>query len=355
MNARFQLKTIIVALVLLVGIVGLKSGVAALPSNLSTVSTVKEVSSARNTYVVQAVKKVNPAVVGITNRTYALDEDAQKILVDKGVGSGVIFDANGYIVTNNHVVEGARELVVSLASGKTLKGRVVGADALSDLAVVKVDAANLPVAHFGDSDSLMPGEPAIAIGNPLGMEFQGSVTVGIISALNRTIEIDDRRIKLIQTDAAINPGNSGGALVNADGDVIGINSIKVAVAGVEGMGFAIPINFVRPILQSLIEKGHVIRAHLGVNVLDHSTASQYGYLKSAQGVYVVSVVPDGPAVKAGVLAGDIILKISNVDINSIADIHTALDKSDIGSVVAVTILRKGKEMALNVIVQDMEN
>lgn len=213
-------------------------------------------SSARNTPIVKAAKKVGPTVVGITNKALVRDYFNRTQLVEKGVGSGVIYSKDGLIATNNHVVEGAKELVVSLPDGRTYPGRVLGTDPTTDLAVVKIDAKeDLPVAEFGDSDSLMVGEPAIAIGNPLGLEFRGSVTTGVISALNRSVDVGERNFKLIQTDAAINPGNSGGALVNADGQVIGINSAKVAVSGVEGIGFAIPINEAKPILEALAKMG----------------------------------------------------------------------------------------------------
>ena len=174
-------------------------------------------SDARNTAVVQAAKKVSPAVVGITTKVYNRDMFNRKVLVGEGVGSGVIFDKAGYIVTNNHVVGPAKTVIVSLADGQSTEGTVVGRDEKTDLAVVKIKMDNLPVAEFGDSDSLQVGEPAIAIGNPLGLEFQGTVTVGAISSLNRTIGAEGQSMKLIQTDAAINPGNSGGALVDADG------------------------------------------------------------------------------------------------------------------------------------------
>ena len=177
------------------------------------------ISDARNTAVVQAAKKVSPAVVGITTKVYNRDMFNRKVLVGEGVGSGVIFDKAGYIVTNNHVVGTAKTVIVSLADGQSTEGTVVGRDEKTDLAVVKIKMDNLPVAEFGDSDSLQVGEPAIAIGNPLGLEFQGTVTVGVISSLNRTIGAEGQSMKLIQTDAAINPGNSGGALVDADGKV----------------------------------------------------------------------------------------------------------------------------------------
>jgi serine protease Do len=313
-------------------------------------------SDARNTFVVQAVKKVSPAVVGITNKVYMRDNFDQQVLVDKGVGSGVIFDPDGYIATNYHVVQGAKEIAVSFTDGRTISGKVLGIDPATDLAVVKIDAHDLPTANFGDSNSLMVGEPAIAIGNPLGLEFSGSVTVGVISALNRTIEVGDRRFKLIQTDAAINPGNSGGALVNADGEVIGINSAKISAAGVEGMGFAIPINSARPILQSLVEKGKVIRAYLGVGVLDRNSAASYGYdLEIDHGVYVVRVEKDGPAGKANIQEGDIITKINGADINSVADLRAALDNVAIGSKLTVVLVRNGSEMTVTPVVTEMPN
>ena len=171
----------------------------------------ESISSARNTAVVQAAKKVSPAVVGITTKVYNRDMFNRKVLVGEGVGSGVIFDKAGYIVTNNHSSARPKTVIVSLADGQSTEGTVVGRDAKTDLAVVKINMDNLPVAEFGDSDSLQVGEPAIAIGNPLGLEFQGTVTVGVISSLNRTIGAEGQSMKLIQTDAAINPGNSGGA------------------------------------------------------------------------------------------------------------------------------------------------
>lgn len=313
-------------------------------------------SNVRNTFIVQAVKKVGPAVVGITNKVYARDNFDQKVLVERGVGSGVIFDTNGYIVTNNHVVSGAQEIVVSLADGRTLPGKVLGTDPATDLAVVKVDVSGLPVAMLGDSDSLLVGEPAIAIGNPLGLEFSGSVTVGVISALNRTIELGDRKFKLIQTDAAINPGNSGGALINADGQVIGINSAKIAAAGVEGIGFAIPINSARPILMSLVEKGKVIRAFLGVGVLDSNSAARYGYdLQLDHGVYVARVDQKGSAAQVNIQEGDVILKIDAMEINSVADLRAALDSLPVGSKVAVVIMRNGETLTVNPVVTEMPN
>lgn len=327
------------------------------PTSLLQMSTAQAqvpagLSDNRNTAIVRAAQAAGPAVVGITNKAYG--NGKRKVLVEQGVGSGVIFDTNGYIVTNNHVVEGAQEITVSLADGRVLAGRVMGADPVTDLAVVKVDATGLPAAVLGDSDNLLVGEPAIAIGNPLGLEFQGSVTTGVISALNRAIEIGERKFKLIQTDAAINPGNSGGALVNADGVVIGINSAKIAVNGVEGIGFAIPANIVKPILQSLIDKGHVVRAYLGVGAMDSKNAAAYGYdLNLDKGVYVAQLVKNGPAAKVGLNVGDIILRVAGIETNSVADLRAAIDAQAVGSNVEVIFTRNGQQQKVNVLLEEM--
>ena len=218
--------------------------------------------------VTKIAKRVGPSIVGIRMVTlsprnwYYGDAMSQS----KYEGSGIIIDSKGYIMTNYHVVQYAdpknsisknTTLEVFLSDGRQAMAKFIGGDQKSDLAVIKIDLKNLPVAEFGDSDALEVGELAVAIGNPLGLEFQGSVTVGVISALNRTISIDDRTLNLIQTDAAINPGNSGGALLNSKGEVIGINTAKISLSGVEGLGFAIPINEAKPIVDQLIMFGYV--------------------------------------------------------------------------------------------------
>ena len=308
----------------------------------------RELSSARNTPVVRAAKNVGPAVVGITNKTLVRDWFYNAIQ-QEGFGSGVIFRKDGYIVTNNHVIEGAREILVSLADGRTLKGEVVGADAPTDIAVIKVDADDLPAAQFGDSDDIVVGEPAIAIGNPMGQEFQGSVTAGVISALNRTLDIQERRVKLLQTDAAINPGNSGGALVNADGLVIGINSIKIAREDVEGMCFAIPINTVREIVDQLMTTGRVIRPYMGVGVFDKETAARAGYQLTADaGVYVQNLTLNGPADKAGIERGDLILEINGEKTDTVSDLRAAIASHQVGEEVKVKIERGKEKLTLTV-------
>ena len=315
----------------------------------------EKMSSGRNTAIVQAAKKVGPAVVGITNKALVRDFFNRTQLMERGTGSGVIYDADGLIVTNNHVVEGAQEIVVSLPDGKTYPGKVLGTDATTDLAVVKINAdKKLPVATFGDSDNTMVGEPAIAIGNPLGLEFRGSVTAGVISALNRSIEIGERKLKLIQTDAAINPGNSGGALVNADGEVIGINSAKIAVSGVEGIGFAIPINEVKPILKALESKGRVARPYLGVSLLDKDLAARYGIdVDLRGGIFVAKLYQGGPAWKAGIRPNDIIVKYNGTKVTKVSDLRDMIAKSGIGTKVTVTILRGDQEVDLEVTLAEM--
>lgn len=314
-----------------------------------------KLSSARNTPIVQAAKKVGPAVVGITNKALVRDYFNRTQLVEQGSGSGVIYSKDGLIATNNHVVAGAQEIVVSLPDGKTYTGKVLGTDPTTDLAVVKIEAnEDLPVAEFGDSDSLMVGEPAIAIGNPLGMEFRGSVTAGVISALNRSIDMGERKFKLIQTDAAINPGNSGGALVNADGQVIGINSAKIAATGVEGIGFAIPINEAKPILKELAEKGRVVRPYLGVSLLDKNLAQRLGFdLDLRGGLFVVKLFQNGPAYRGGIRPNDIIVKFNGTKVDTVADLREALGKCQVGEQVPVTILRGDEEVTKTVTLTEM--
>ena len=289
------------------------SSSSAAASSASSEQSTAPISDARNTPIVQAAKKVGPAVVGITNKAVARDWFNRQVEIDKGTGSGVIFRSDGYIVTNNHVIEGAKDITVALADGRTLPATLVGTDPYSDLAVIKVDATDLPTAEFGNSD---------AIGNPLGLEFQGSVTAGVISALNRTLTIGDNRLKLLQTDAAINPGNSGGALVNADGQVIGINSAKLAATGVEGIGFAIPIN---------------------TAVIDKQTAAQAGYkLNVDAGVIVMQLELGSPADQAGIRQRDLILKIDGKDTNTVADLRSIIAEHKVGDNITITISRNGQ-------------
>ncbi len=317
--------------------------------------TEANMSSGRNTAIVQAAKKVGPAVVGITNKALVTDFFNRTQMMERGTGSGVIYSKDGLIATNNHVVAGAQEIVVSLPNGKTYPGKVLGTDATTDLAVVKINAQEpLTVAEFGNSDDIMVGEPAIAIGNPLGLEFRGTVTAGVISALNRSINLGERKFKLIQTDAAINPGNSGGALVNADGQVIGINSAKVAVSGVEGIGFAIPINEAKPILQELASKGKVARPFIGASLIDKDLVDRYGIgVDLRGGIFVAKLYQGGPAWKGGVRPNDIIVKYNGKKVSSVAELRDMISASGIGSNVTLTVLRGDDEVELTVTLAEM--
>lgn len=303
----------------------------------------QDLPTIRNTAVVQAVKEVGPAVVGITTRVYDRDIFNRRIGVGQNVGSGVIFDKKGYIVTNNHVVSGGTDVNVSLSNGTTVTGKVVGTDPSTDLAVVKIEGVeNLPVAILGDSDALQVGETAIAIGNPLGLEFQGTVTVGVISAVNRSLDDIDQRFKLIQTDAAINPGNSGGALVTADGKVVGINSAKISHAGVEGMGFAIPINQAKGIIEQLIAYGKVNRAYLGVYAADKDIAARYGYQwEHDGGVLVMKIVRHSPLSVSDIRVGDYIMSIDGKEIHTVTDMRDIIDSHRPGDKVSLTYEHNG--------------
>ena len=299
-------------------------------------------SDARNTPTVRAAAAVGPSVVGITNKAVARDFFNNPV-ESQGVGSGVIFKNDG-----------GKSYIVSLADGRSLPGKLVGADALTDLAVVEVDDGSLPTADFGDSDATVVGESVIAIGNPMGLEFQGSVTSGVVSALNRTLGDGDARIKLLQTDAAINPGNSGGALVNMDGKVIGINSAKIVANGVEGIGLAIPSNAVQNIITAIMEKGYVPRPYLGVSIFDQQSAARYGYqLNLKKGVYLFQVVPGGPADKAGLRKGDVITAIDGTEIKGVSDLRAKIAEHNVGDKVELTIQRGNQERKASLTLEEM--
>ena len=269
--------------------------------------------------------------------------------VSSGAGSGVILTQDGYIVTNHHVIEDANSITVRTRSGDEYNASLVGSDEQSDLAVLKIDASGLTPAVLGDSTTLEVGDLAIAIGNPLG-ELGGSVTSGIISALDREMTIDGQTMTLLQTDAAVNPGNSGGGLFNANGDLIGIVNAKSSGENVEGIGFAIPISTATDIIDELIANGEVTsRPTLGVslyNVEDEMTASQLGV--DSTGVYIVQIVDGGAADNAGLRSGDRIVSVDGSEVSSASDVRAALNKHKIGESISITVERNGQTQEFDV-------
>ena len=262
--------------------------------------------------------------------------------VSEGAGSGVVITGDGYIVTNNHVIEGARKITVRMNNGKDYDATLIGRDSKTDLAVIKVNATELHFAVFGDSDSLVVGELAVAIGNPLG-KLGGTVSEGIISALSRSIEIDGNMMTLLQTTAAVNPGNSGGGLFDRFGRLIGVVNAKSSGNDIEGIGFAIPANLAKNICEDLIEYGFVPgRVDFGaslINILDSMTA--FMYRVSATGVYVAQVDEGGT-----LQAGDRIVSIGGVEIKSIADINALLDNCSAGDKLQITVSRSGRTVTV---------
>ena len=307
----------------------------------ATVDNTKIVYSGTVSPVVPIAEKVSPSIVAISLKTRTRDFFG-RIYEGQGTGSGIIIDNQGHIITNNHVVDGAEDIMVILNDGKELKATLIGRDSQTDLAVIKVDSVNLRVAELGDSSLLKVGELAVAIGSPMGTEYAGSVTAGIISGLNREVSVGDDSIKLIQTDAAINPGNSGGALVNSEGKVIGINTIKFAETRVEGMGFAIPINEAKPIIQDLINNKKVLRPYLGIQgiTLSKEEAEEY---KLPQGVGVKVVIPDSGAESAGIRRGDIITKIDDNKVLTIEDLIAEIQKHKVGDTVRIEVYNQINE------------
>lgn len=309
--------------------------------------------------IVDIVDSVGPSVVAITSKV-AYQDYFNNVSYESGSGSGVIFkiDAqNVYILTNNHVIDNAEELVVELKKDSFANATIVGRDKSTDIAIIKVavkdingaTAKNLKTAVFGNSDNVKVGQTAIAIGNPLG--YNNSVTVGVISALDRELK-SQNSLKLIQTDAAINPGNSGGALVNGQGEVIGINSIKIANEEVEGIGFAIPINAIKPLIEEILSKGYISRPYLGIYGADVSKEAAELY-EVPTGVLVRNVVEGSGAANGGLKAGDIIISINDSRINSMTDLSTVIGKFKVGETVKVKVVRdQAKQLTLSVKLQD---
>ena len=269
--------------------------------------------------------------------------------VSQSAGSGVILSADGYIVTNNHVVAGADSITVRTRDGKSYAANLVGTDPDTDLAVLKIEASGLTPAVLGSSDDLVVGETAVAIGNPLG-ELGGTVTSGIISALSRDVTIDNQTMTLLQTNAAINPGNSGGGLFNSNGELVGVVNAKYAKEGVEGLGFAIPINTAKPVIEQLISQGYVSgRVDTGftpIDLTDEATAMQYRVSRTGVYVYEVTTNTDG------FQSGDLLLSIDGKDIDSMSDYNAALQGRSVGDQLAVVVLRGNRQLSLTLTLRD---
>ncbi|HHY74907.1 MAG TPA: serine protease [Bacillus bacterium] len=310
--------------------------------------------------VTEAVNKVSDAVVGVINiQQTGFWSDTSEV----GTGSGVIYkkeNGKAYIVTNNHVIAGAKEVEVSLASGERVPAKVLGSDKLMDLAVIQIDGSKVKkVAEIGTSEHLVVGEPVLAIGNPLGLQFSGSVTQGIISGVERTIPQDldgdgspDWQAEVIQTDAAINPGNSGGALVNINGQVIGINSMKIAQSAVEGIGLAIPIDSAIPVIDDLEKFGKVRRPFMGAGLRSLNEIPSYHWQQTLKlprnvdkGAFIVSVMPNSPAAIAGIKELDVIVELDGEPIADVLELRKHLYKDkEIGDEMSITFYREGKSM-----------
>jgi len=272
----------------------------------------------------------------------------------RGLGSGIIFDSNGGILTNHHIVEDAERVEVVTSDGKKFQGEVLGSDAMSDVAVVRVDGEGLPAVKLGDSDKLVVGQIAIAIGNPYGFLLPGpTATVGVISALQRHLHVEGRMYEdLIQTDASINPGNSGGPLVDSSGSVIGVNTANIPFA--QGIGFAIPTNTARRIAKEIIEHGRVVRPYLGVAglTLNRDIAESYE-LPHQDGVLVVKVGRGSPADRAGVSAGDIILEADNKPLKTSEDLQHVVQDKKVGENLELSIARSQKQGKISVTLREI--
>ncbi|MFU0782161.1 MAG: Periplasmic serine protease, S1-C subfamily, containing C-terminal PDZ domain [Thermoanaerobacterium thermosaccharolyticum] len=320
--------------------------------------------------ITNIAKIVSPSVVGI-DTSVSYSNGYRSALVPEGSGSGIIINSQGYIVTNNHVVDGASKITVNLSDGRKFPAQLIGKDAKTDLAVLKINATNLIPAKLGDSSKLEVGELAVAIGNPLGESFAGTVTAGIISGLNRNLQSDYGPVNLIQTDAAINPGNSGGPLVNSNGEVIGITSVKLTSTGgsdtqdpfgmfqsqstpVEGMGFAIPINEAKPIIDELIKHGYVERPVMGVSVQEVTSqdAAQYNI---PVGLYIAQVQQGSGADAAGLQAGDVITAVDGTKVDTFDSLQSIITKHKIGDTITVTFWRNGRTLTAKVKLMSSSN
>ncbi|HEX9075732.1 MAG TPA: trypsin-like peptidase domain-containing protein [Anaerolineae bacterium] len=373
-RTSYVLMTVVVVLAVLVGIIGggVMGGVAGYYTgrvSVPTLSPVQVVSAPvaptlpavvpggtslvlkENSAIIDAVRKAKPAVVTVINQMQTRRGILGGSISPTASGSGVIIDDGGHIITNNHVVEGAQSLQVIYSDGTKVPATLVGTDKVADIAVIRVDGKVPAVAEFGDSNSLEPGQVAIAIGSPLE-DFRGTVTVGVVSAIDRTVS---QQSGLIQTDAAINNGNSGGPLLNSLGQVIGINTLVVRSTNsgniAESLGFAIPSNLVKDISAQLIKNGKVEHAYIGITYkqVDPQIASALDLDKSQSGIVVTQVMPRSPAVAAGLQEGDVITMLDGQTIDKDHSLASLLLTRHVGETITLTLFRNGKQMQIRVV------
>ena len=320
---------------------------------IRTIQTVQEVKE-QSKQIADVVENVTQCVVGISKiknaGTTVFLKDGTSSL---GLGSGVIISENGYILSNEHVT-GSKysNCYITLENGKTYTGSVVWSDSTVDLSISKINVKNLPYANLGDSDNVRVGEIVYAIGNPIGYQFQRTVTSGIISAINRTVRIDENGKStymedLIQTDAGINPGNSGGPLINPDGKIIGINSVKIASA--EGIGFDVPINIVKQIIEKYMKEGKFEEASLGIFAYDKEIIPYIDEkIEIQRGIYIAQISLDSPAAKTGLKVGDVITKIDNLELSKMSDLRSYIYTKSPGDEVNLSIYRNKREIQIRV-------
>ena len=319
----------------------MESNTPAIPAAVSEAMTVSQI-----------VDAVSESVVEINTNVETTNFFMQQVTA-QAAGSGVIIQENGYIVTNCHVVEGASDITVRLKNGESYPAKLIGSDSQTDLAVIKIEAEGLKVSPMGNSSALQVGEEAIAIGNPLG-ELGGTVTNGIVSALDREITVGNETMTLLQTNAAISPGNSGGGLYNNKGELIGIVVAKASDSNAEGLGFAIPIDIVKDVTTDLIANGYVTgRGELGVSVINISNQqAAFMYRVPQTGVYVAGIQDGSAAQQAGLKTADGILAVEDVEISSSDDLRKELQKHKAGDSVQLTILRDGRKETVSVTLQE---